>query len=144
MDATIPNEVLFNILLKIENINDVMNMCATNTAIRAIWKHHFELDYPDISLEIIPNGLTYKQIYQSISSIGIGINLTNKYPENLNTITDLVNVGLTEIGGKHRYRLTADAAIQKVRDRWKFLYYPRDANDKERIEIFFTENRELG
>jgi len=61
MEVTIPNEVLFDILFKIENINDVMNLCATNKIIQAVcdddyfWKHRFELDYPDLS-PITPTG----------------------------------------------------------------------------------------
>lgn len=153
MEVSIPYELFFNILLKTKKINDALNLCATNTAIQAICNDdyfyllRFKLDFPDLSTLKPPTDQTYKQLYQLISSTGIGKNLTIKVPEVMKdilfvyiyppyTITEVALVGLTEVIGRHYYVLTPDSAIYKYGDRWNFIQFPRDADNDKRIDIF--------
>jgi hypothetical protein len=152
----VPYEVLFDLLLKIRNISDVIKMCSTNSMIKAIcdsdyfWKLRFEVDYPSLSLLVPFSNQTYRQLYEWIMSIGIGSNLSIIMPRHLNdvllvyptppfTITDAVYVPLTESTGRHYYSLSADAAIHKFKGKWKLVQYPRESDINERKDILYNK-----
>jgi hypothetical protein len=78
----IPYELLFEILLKVRDIVDVLNMCATNSNINSIcsddyfWQRKFMLDYPKLK-DVTPRGdSSYQNLYQYIYLSRIGQHLS--------------------------------------------------------------------
>lgn len=152
MDVNIPYELLFNILLAIKSIKDVLNICASNSIINRIcnddyfWKQRIGLDYPNLSTLIPATDNTYKQLYQRTALIPIVKNITVELPESFDNVcfvniqppyvvVDYTYVGLTKSIGEKSYKLGNDAAIIKFGGKWGLAYLPRTADNNARNRV---------
>lgn len=148
---TIPNELLFEVLLKIKDINDVINICSTNKTIKAIcdneifWKSRFELDYPNLKISPSSMKITYKQAYQSFYLTGIANKLRYPViydgtpigfikPEGPYKIIKVFTPKFTELGGIETYMLMPDIIMSVMSNdslmkskvgQWRTATYPR-------------------
>jgi len=152
LNAIATYETLFNILLKISDIDDLLNLCSTNTAIKSIcdddyfWKLRFEQDYPNLSIRP-SEGMTYKELYEKYYTTGFANRLIvppviNQfmsviyliYPNPPYTIEDLFISKATQIGGDEYYILIPDIYIvnSKRLGYWLVFEYPREYNQDKR------------
>jgi hypothetical protein len=72
------NEMLMEILLKVSDLNDLLNFCRTSQSVNVIcnddyfWHRRFIQDYPHISNIIKPNGWSYFDLYKWVYSTELG------------------------------------------------------------------------
>ena len=141
---SLPTELLFELLLKVSSVEDVMKMCRTNKSLNRIcqddyfWRKRLEKDYPH--LVTLNSTMNFKDRYQWIYDTGIGSNIEIDF-ESLNSeimsfIVPRPPYSVIDIfinPNVHIYQLAADCQIIPFEGGWNIVYFDRSDDIETRL-----------